>query len=265
MAGVERRKASGEPLGLTLAFGHRGAQFPGGSVSQLGHSQCWGAEGPAKGTRTYCTGQAGPSVIGAGFRAPKISYHMHGQNANAEWMHSWILLAIPSPTVICPCVPRVGERAGAVSRCDVPGSARACPGRPLPSRAAPSVMAGTSRRAGGCCPLAAAPTLRPFAAGRRVRPQNGRWRRHRAHKPLGPAAETTSDTTGLVLATGNGLWQRAPCWEAREKWPQQGREGPSTGRVCQEGGTIRDRSQSWKALPQAKCQRPGQDLSAGQG
>lgn len=109
-------------------FGHQGAQFPGGSISQLGHSQCWGT---AKGTRTYCTGQAGPSVIGAGFRAPKISYHMHGQNANAEWMHSWILLAIPSHAVTRPCVPRVGERAGAVSRCDVPA-------QPEPARAVPS-------------------------------------------------------------------------------------------------------------------------------
>lgn len=41
----------------------------------LGHSQCWGAQRPAKGTRTYCIWQAGPSTAGVGFsRAPKISY-----------------------------------------------------------------------------------------------------------------------------------------------------------------------------------------------
>lgn len=43
----------------------------------------------------------------------------------------------------------------------------------------------------------------------------------RAHRPRNPPAAATSNTRGLVSATGNGLCQRARWWEAREKWPQQ--------------------------------------------
>lgn len=87
----------------------------------LGHSRCWGAQRPAKGTRTWSMvfGRLGHLPLELASPGHQ-KFHMHGQNANTEWMHSWILLPIPSP-VSPPCchVPLQDSTAGywSVSKC----------------------------------------------------------------------------------------------------------------------------------------------------
>lgn len=71
-------------------LGTRGAQFPG-----LAPSWVIPSAGEQRGPAHIVSGRLGHLSLGLASPGHQ-KFHMYGQNANAEWMPSWILLAIPS-------------------------------------------------------------------------------------------------------------------------------------------------------------------------
>lgn len=81
-------------------------------------------------------------------------FHTHGQNASAQWMHSWILLPIPSRVTRChmpPCAtcPAVGTGPMCGADASPTGAPRQCPQNCPGVEAAP---AGAARQRPQSCP-----------------------------------------------------------------------------------------------------------------
>lgn len=154
-----------------MAFGHQGAVSRAGT--QLRHSRCWGAE-VSQGDQDTLYWQAGPSHWGWLPQGTKKFIHMDKTQALSGCTHGY---SCPFPLQCDPTLSHatVCHVSGSGNRAHVRCGCVSGRGSPAAPSELPSHTTGRTRRAGRCCPLAAAPPLQPFAAGPRL--QNGRWRK----------------------------------------------------------------------------------------